>query len=257
MNNLDFTVPIGIFKILRSGKKTKQLNLLLGAVREDHRGKGLDAVMAARMITSAHEGGFEYIDSHLELEDNLKVRAEMEKMGRDTLIRCGWFQVVGQETPDGYVLQGRYVAGVGAKIELQLSKGGQVMATVRCPVPAKSSRKGVYAAVDGIIKKVFSTPGPCLSKIAFVQASQGKKEVVTCNFDGSEMERLTHNKSISTEPAWGRDGKNLVYTLYRGNSTQIVQLDIEKRRQRRISAFPGLNAGAALSGRFSTSFQSC
>jgi len=33
------------------------------------------------MIESAWKQGFEYIDSHLELEENTKMRAEMEKMG--------------------------------------------------------------------------------------------------------------------------------------------------------------------------------
>ena len=37
--------------------------------------------MGTKMIGSAHEAGLECIDSHLELEDNLKVRAEMERMG--------------------------------------------------------------------------------------------------------------------------------------------------------------------------------
>ena len=37
--------------------------------------------MGAKMIESAHEAGLNHIDSHLELEDNLKVRAEMERMG--------------------------------------------------------------------------------------------------------------------------------------------------------------------------------
>ena len=76
-----YLFPFGIFHILRAGKKTRQLNLLLGAIREDYRGKGLDAVMGSKMIESAHEAGLKHIDSHLELETNVKVRAEMEKMG--------------------------------------------------------------------------------------------------------------------------------------------------------------------------------
>ena len=76
-----YLFPLGIFHILRAGKKTKQLNLLLAAVHEDFRNLGLDAVMGSKMIESAIEGGLEYVDSHLELEDNHKVRAEMERMG--------------------------------------------------------------------------------------------------------------------------------------------------------------------------------
>jgi hypothetical protein len=73
--------PFGFIKILRSQKKTKQLNLLLGGIREDYRNKGLNTLLGVEMLNSAKERGLEYIDSHLELEDNLKMRAEMERMG--------------------------------------------------------------------------------------------------------------------------------------------------------------------------------
>ena len=76
-----YLLPLGLFYILRSARRTKQLNLLLGAVREDYRNAGLDAVMAVKIIGSAIEAGMKYIDSHLELEDNVKVRAEMERFG--------------------------------------------------------------------------------------------------------------------------------------------------------------------------------
>ena len=76
-----YLLPIGILQILRAGKKTKQLNLMLGGIRKDYRGMGLDAIMGAKMIESAHVAGLNHIDSHLELEDNHKVRAEMERMG--------------------------------------------------------------------------------------------------------------------------------------------------------------------------------
>jgi hypothetical protein len=74
-------LPFGFLKILRAAKKTKQLDLLLGAVKECHRGRGLDVLMGVGMIMSAKEAGFEVMDTHHELESNVKVRAEMEKMG--------------------------------------------------------------------------------------------------------------------------------------------------------------------------------
>jgi len=74
-------LPFGFLKILRAAKKTKQLDLLLGAVKEEYRGRGLDVFMGVGMIMSAQEAGFEVMDTHHELESNVKVRAEMEKMG--------------------------------------------------------------------------------------------------------------------------------------------------------------------------------
>jgi hypothetical protein len=62
-------------------KKTKQLDLLLGAVHPDYRDMGLNAVMGLHMIQEAQKRKIDYLDSHLELEDNLKMRAENERLG--------------------------------------------------------------------------------------------------------------------------------------------------------------------------------
>lgn len=73
--------PFGFIKILRAAKKTKQLDLLIGAIKPRFQGKGIDAVMGIHIMETAKEMGFTTIDSHLELESNRKIRAEMEKMG--------------------------------------------------------------------------------------------------------------------------------------------------------------------------------
>ena len=73
--------PFGIFKIFAAARKSKQINLLLGGVDPAYRGKGLDVMMGIKMFESAYKLGKTVMDSHLELEDNTKVRAEMEKVG--------------------------------------------------------------------------------------------------------------------------------------------------------------------------------
>lgn len=75
-----FLIPFGIFRVLRSGKKSNQLNLLLGGIDPAYQGRGLDVMMGIKMIESAKREGKTTIDTHLELEYNTKVRAEMEKM---------------------------------------------------------------------------------------------------------------------------------------------------------------------------------
>jgi GNAT superfamily N-acetyltransferase len=76
-----YVLPFGIFQILHSQKKTKQLDLLLGAVHPDYRDMGLNAVMGLHILQEAQKRKIEYLDSHLELEDNLKMRAENERLG--------------------------------------------------------------------------------------------------------------------------------------------------------------------------------
>jgi hypothetical protein len=76
-----YLFPFGIFQIFAAARKTNQLNLLLGGIDPDYRGKGLDVMMGVKLMQSATLKGKTVIDSHLELEYNTKVRAEMEKMG--------------------------------------------------------------------------------------------------------------------------------------------------------------------------------
>jgi hypothetical protein len=76
-----YLIPFGIFQVFRSGKKSNQLNLMLGAIDPNYQGRGLDVMMGIKMIESAKKAGKTTIDTHLELEYNTKVRAEMEKMG--------------------------------------------------------------------------------------------------------------------------------------------------------------------------------
>lgn len=89
-----YLLPFGIFKIFAAARKSKQLNLLLGGIDPAYRGKGLDVMMGVKMIESAHNQGKTVIDSHLELENNVKVRAEMEKMGGKVYKR---FRIFGKD----------------------------------------------------------------------------------------------------------------------------------------------------------------
>jgi hypothetical protein len=75
-------LPFGILQIFRAQKKTKQLNLLLGGVKEEYRGSGVDVVMGIKMFETAIQRGMEYMDTHLELEDNVKMNAEFKFMGK-------------------------------------------------------------------------------------------------------------------------------------------------------------------------------
>lgn len=76
-----YILPFGIFQILLAGRRSRQLNLLLGAIHPDYQNRGLDTIMGSAMLESARKKQMEYIDSHLEMENNTKVRAEMEYMG--------------------------------------------------------------------------------------------------------------------------------------------------------------------------------
>jgi hypothetical protein len=73
--------PFGLFWIMRAGQRTKQLDSLVGGIRSDLRGRGVDAMIGCATMAAAVDAGFEFVDTHHELEYNRKVRGEMEKLG--------------------------------------------------------------------------------------------------------------------------------------------------------------------------------
>lgn len=75
-----YLLPFGIFHILRASAKSKTLLMILGGVKTEYRGQGIDTLMAARILQAAFRRKMTNVDSHLILEDNLPMRAEMERV---------------------------------------------------------------------------------------------------------------------------------------------------------------------------------
>ena len=73
--------PFGIFKILSDSKKSKKLLMMLGGVKKEYRGRGLEVLMGVKILQSGIKHNMDTLDSHLVLEDNLKMRAEYERVG--------------------------------------------------------------------------------------------------------------------------------------------------------------------------------
>jgi GNAT superfamily N-acetyltransferase len=73
--------PFGFLHMLAAARRTKQLDLMLGAIRQDYRGRGLNALLGTELMIAASKRGFTTMDSHLVLENNRLMCAEYEKMG--------------------------------------------------------------------------------------------------------------------------------------------------------------------------------
>ena len=80
-------LPFGWFHIYQSMKKSKRLVLLLGSVRNDMQNKGLDAVLAIKLISSALELGLQEMDSHLIMRENVKMRGIIERIEKNRMYK--------------------------------------------------------------------------------------------------------------------------------------------------------------------------
>jgi len=74
-------LPFGFLYMLGAAKKTKQLNLMLGAIKPRYRGVGLNVLLAKALINTALQRGYTLIDSHLVLENNTRMCAELANLG--------------------------------------------------------------------------------------------------------------------------------------------------------------------------------
>lgn len=74
-------LPFGILKVLRESKRSRKLLMMLGGVKKEFRGKGIDVLMGVKILQSGIRHNMELIDSHLVLETNTKMRGEYERVG--------------------------------------------------------------------------------------------------------------------------------------------------------------------------------
>jgi GNAT superfamily N-acetyltransferase len=86
--------PFGIFHLIRSAKKSKQLDMMLGAVKREFQGLGLEIVLGLRVVESARKTDKEFIEFHSILETNRLMLAEMERVKLTAHKRFRVFQKV-------------------------------------------------------------------------------------------------------------------------------------------------------------------
>lgn len=85
-------LPFGILKVLRESKRSKKLIMMLGGVRKEFRGKGIDVLMGVKILQDGINSRMESLDSHLVLEDNLRMRGEYERIGCKVVKKFRIFQ---------------------------------------------------------------------------------------------------------------------------------------------------------------------
>jgi hypothetical protein len=85
-------LPFGIFHILREAKRSRKLIMMLGGIKKEYRGKGIDAMMAIKILETSINSGMELTDSHLVLEENRRMRAEYERIGGKVVKRFRIYQ---------------------------------------------------------------------------------------------------------------------------------------------------------------------
>jgi TolB protein len=110
-----------------------------------------------------------------------------------------------------------------------------------------SARGKVHAFADDIVETLTGSSGIANTKIAFTATKTGKKEIYTCDADGSNVVELTHDGAISVAPSLSADGSRLLYTGYQSGYADVYEIKLGSGARSRIMKYPGTNSGAAFS----------
>ena len=173
--------------------------------------------------------------------------AELSSEISKFLAACGWFDPIREAEAD-YLLTIRNENG---QLAVDLSSGGAPVGNWRVRADG-SPRQLAKNIVDMLIEKTFSdlkVQGFCNSKIAFcAETGRGIRNLYICDIDGGDVEQITAYRTLCVEPAWSPSGRSLTFSKYNRAGIDIMEITVTKpQRSRRLSAFPGINAGAAIS----------
>ena len=164
---------------------------------------------------------------------------DLDTLKRD-LGNSGFFAITGADQAqftanagDSGGLHGTITAQDG-KVTLSKNYGG-------------SGRAAVHRFADDITQALAGVRGIASTKIAFVGTRSGKKEIYTCDADGSNLVQLTHDGTISVSPGISPDGSSLVYTGYQSGYADVYRITLASGARTRIIKYPGTNSGAKFS----------
>lgn len=88
-----------------------------------------------------------------------------------------------------------------------------------------SLRRLAHIASDQIVSSLMGKRGIADTKIAFANNATKHKEIYVVDYDGQNLQKLTHDNSISLLPRWSKDGR-IFYTTYKYRNPDIFAIDL-------------------------------
>jgi len=168
---------------------------------------------------------------------------------RSDLRRTGWFTVVAPGRGEIRLTGSAASRGqeVEAKVQAVSTATGRAALSKGYRGAAGEARRLAHAVADDIVEAVTGQPGFASSRLAVIGRRGTAKELFLCDSDGENLQQITRDGTISLYPRWSPDRTRIVYTSYLKRFPDVLMIDLAQGRRTRLAAFPGLNAGGAMS----------
>ncbi len=167
----------------------------------------------------------------------------LKTIGAEFLIRTG-YEITGSElTVEMFLYQ-------VAESKLVVGK--------RYKAPISQARQIGNTMANDVLEALTGVRGPFHSKLVATseRGAAGIKEVVTMNWDGTDLDQVSNHNSIAVSANWSPDVKKIAYSVFTkfikkdGSSMSNVSLyilDLATNKRILTSYRPGLNSGATFS----------
>ncbi|WP_148045668.1 Tol-Pal system beta propeller repeat protein TolB [Desulfosoma caldarium] len=98
-----------------------------------------------------------------------------------------------------------------------------------------------HRIANEIIAVLTGEPGIFDTRIAFVQAEKGVKEIYVMDVDGRNLTPITRDGTIALSPAWSPDGTQLAFVSYLEGQPKIFVAKVFSGSRRAVIGYPGIN----------------
>ncbi len=162
------------------------------------------------------------------------------------LNRSGWMQVA---QPAGILVRGT-ITEAGGQVAFActvVDAAERVYINATYAQPAALAVHAAHQAAHDIVTRVTGNPSYFLAQLVMIGVRPEGKELHLADSSAQVIQPLTADRTIAVKPRWSPDNRFISYTSYLQRYPDVYTINMTTRQRNRISAYPGLNSGGAIS----------
>ena len=204
---------------------------------------GADAAMASE-ISSALEKVFD-ITGYFKILDK-RTFLEKPEVAFKAVNFKSWSDVGAQGLIKGKLGKAKGTDGVEIELAFFDVAKGKALVQKKYTASANMVKQSAYRFAAEVIKNLTGEKMNFMfSKIAFVEKTGGRYNLVVTNFDGSGKKVLYSSNTTVLLPEWSADGKKIFFTSHERNNPNLYSIDVKTTQIKTVSAYEGLNVSAS------------